>query len=519
MSPIPIAQFKSRNKRLAILASLGVGVILSTITVSNYIFSKRFRGRESRSLFDLESSYDSGSQLRYLAFTASPFSYDNYPFLLSSDTRNVALKSTSLAKASACTRSLVGDAAYDVIFLDYYFDNKKLATLAHRLRKRFPDASIVFTRIWTPTLLHYDEENTGKTKYFSEFLKDNELPGNSLETIAAVKTVDVNWKLQSLPGLDQVQDDAIEKVNGHLYKGPGADWDKVGDARDIFVYKAEFFNDHFNALSKLGHQVVAEEMKNHLEAMKPRRSDNLGAWDEDGNESCEIEATKTLSREISKLRYLKFGPLTSEDSYAHLLGSDITTIDVPINQATFCTQGLVGDKVYDVILIEYFLKSQGLDALGQRLRKRFPNATLVFLRLWQPQMLFYNDKTTGKDKYFGEWSQDAGHREKTSVLMVAFEASPEEWATHSALIESRSDAQDEAVQKAGGYLYSGPSNSWDVLEDPKEFFLEKHDLFDEHYRFSAKGNQVVAQEINELLLHIKPKRSDEVEAWDNDRCP
>jgi len=128
--------------------------------------------------------------------------------------------------------------------------------------------------------------------------------------------VDVNWKLQSLPGLDQVQDDAIEKVNGHLYKGPGADWDKVGDARDIFVYKAEFFNDHFNALSKLGHQVVAEEMKNHLEAMKPRRSDNLGAWDEDGNESCKIEATKTLSSEISKLRYLKFGPFTTEDSCA-----------------------------------------------------------------------------------------------------------------------------------------------------------------------------------------------------------
>jgi len=276
--------------------------------------------------------------------------------------------------------------------------------------------------------------------------------------------------------------------------------------------KAELFDNHLSSFSKQGYQLIAEEMKNYLSTTKLNRSDNLGTWDEDTDESCTTGAA-SLNTEFPNLRYLKLGAFTAKDSYAYLLSSDITTVDAPIKQASSCPQSFIGDKVYDVILIEYYLSSEGLNVLAARLRQRFPEATFIFTRLLQPQMLFYNDKSTGKKNHLSEWLQRAGHKEKTPEAIAAFEASGEDWYFRDTLISDRSEVQYEAIMEVDGYLYEGPGSAWDITQDTKSMFIQISDLFNERYQLSMKGNQVVAQEIQQLLQNIKPKRSDVVAKW------
>jgi hypothetical protein len=49
--------------------------------------------------------------------------------------------------------------------------------------------------------------------------------------------------------------------------------------------------------------------------------------------------------------------------------------------AAACTQSIVQDGVYDVVVLEYSIVDEAVVLLAQRLRRRFPHATLILLRL------------------------------------------------------------------------------------------------------------------------------------------
>jgi hypothetical protein len=76
------------------------------------------------------------------------------------------------------------------------------------------------------------------------------------------------------------------------------------------------------------------------------------------------------------------------------------------NYPAVCTQTMLGDdKVYDVIFLEYWLKaSQGLPDLARRLRRRFPNALLFFVKLWTPLHARRKESEGSVDEVtFEEW--------------------------------------------------------------------------------------------------------------------
>ena len=113
------------------------------------------------------------SHLRYLTLGASatygvtlPDRTTGYPYQLSPNVTNLAIRASGPNYPSICAQTMIDndndndDNIYDVIILEYLMAcNDGLEVLAHRLRKRFPDATIIFNMMWVPTLI------TGKDQY------------------------------------------------------------------------------------------------------------------------------------------------------------------------------------------------------------------------------------------------------------------------------------------------------------------------------------------------------------------
>ncbi|KAI2496285.1 hypothetical protein MHU86_18242 [Fragilaria crotonensis] len=77
------------------------------------------------------------------------------------------------------------------------------------------------------------------------------------------------------------------------------------------------------------------------------------------------------------------------DALPYLLSNEVDNyamFSAGPNYPSVCTQTIVGDDdVYDVIFLEYWLKArQGLPQLALRLRERYPNAMIFFVKIWSP---------------------------------------------------------------------------------------------------------------------------------------
>jgi hypothetical protein len=97
------------------------------------------------------------------------------------------------------------------------------------------------------------------------------------------------------------------------------------------------------------------------------------------------------------------------DSLPYLLSDEVDNFamfSAGPNYPAVCTQTMLGDdKVYDVIFLEYWLKaSQGLPALARRLRRRFPNALIFFVKIWTPLHARRRESEgSGEEISFEEW--------------------------------------------------------------------------------------------------------------------
>jgi len=80
-----------------------------------------------------------------------------YPWLLSNRTSNFAIRAGGPNYPATCTSTLLGageDDVYDVVVFEYFMRaGDGLATLAKRIRGRFPDAILIFLLNWDPTMI------------------------------------------------------------------------------------------------------------------------------------------------------------------------------------------------------------------------------------------------------------------------------------------------------------------------------------------------------------------------------
>lgn len=102
-----------------------------------------------------------------------------YPYRLSPEVHNAAQRVGGPTLAALCSQSIVEGGIYDVITLEFsnaYQESDLVAfdLLAHRLRKRFPNAVLVIVQLWSPSHYFYKNQGNGETVDFSTWRRRQE---------------------------------------------------------------------------------------------------------------------------------------------------------------------------------------------------------------------------------------------------------------------------------------------------------------------------------------------------------
>lgn len=247
---------------------------------------------------------------------------------------------------------------------------------------------------------------------------------------------------------------------------------------------------------------------------------------------------KLKSYHSGDLHYLSLGgPLTYgrgldkhmrlSEAYPHRLSTNGRNLAYPNYEASgptmasLCTQSIVEESTetpfieYDVITLEYsfvetdttkevYLSSMAL--LVQRLRQRYPQATIVLVRIFTPSDLVYVDSNSNKILSYNEWRNSQWLQHTTTAnnynnTMVA----PIAW-TLRRLSETEQQVQEQmeaTMASVGGLVATMPQiDNWNAHLD--DWFLEESNPEKDgrvffRYTLSANGHAVVAKSIRDAV--------------------
>lgn len=152
-----------------------------------------------------------------------------------------------------------------------------------------------------------------------------------------------------------------------------------------------------------------------------------------------LEEGRFLIEGLENLRIAAFGSsltwgagLSSKDlAYPHTISAhtdNYAMLSGGPNYPGVCAQTLIGnEKKYDLILLEYWLNAeQGLGQLATKLRRRFPNAFIITVKIEGPTHAKRKDPDTKKVATFAEWRDGLG-LEETQDILTALEADTGDW--------------------------------------------------------------------------------------------
>ena len=235
------------------------------------------------SLFD-KVELEKLSALRYVTFGASRTwgagigsnRFRAYPYLLSVNVTNLAIRATGPEFPALCAYTMLGDDTIaDVIILEFFLDAKNnLLRLAKRLRQRYPHATIIFLRIWGPLQYKYISDGPG-TRLLKQWL-----PAHSISSIwdgefKATMMMENPDDWSYVPHYDVIdaQNEAIEASGGFLYE-----LQRPSDPRVALSEYAYIFAEDMVHLSIQGHTVVANSIRRMLLDLNATRSDDIHPW-------------------------------------------------------------------------------------------------------------------------------------------------------------------------------------------------------------------------------------------------
>jgi len=222
---------------------------------------------------------------------------------------------------------------------------------------------------------------------------------------------------------------------------------------------------------------------------------------------------------LSEIRYAAFGSsvtwgaghghgeLEHRKSFAYpwLLSPDATNFAIRAGGPAYpaaCTSTMIGEDVFDVVVLEYFVKAkEGVALLARRIRERFPDAIIIFLMNWNPSMVGrcrHSHCHSGAQNMF-EWAKEKGydvtkgdlHNQEMHKL---FRESEETWMMVQYSEESKRKVLYDAAREVGGYVIPNPEpeNAKDWVDYATDF---AHDAF----HFSMKGHRGIAQRVRDLV--------------------
>jgi len=241
------------------------------------------------------------------------------------------------------------------------------------------------------------------------------------------------------------------------------------------------------------------------------------------NES--LKENSEAMKDISNLRFLSFGASITwgtgvkdrlTETYPKILSPSATNLALRAtgpNYPSICTQSMVGDEMYDVITLEYFIRaSDGIERLAERLRERFPKAVIVFIQLWNPKMISYRENI-----HMNMWVEEKGLVASDPELLAAVEATRSlEWKFNMKPIRGSIEILEDTANAVNGYILKGPPFPMDNYEtiDVKHLLLSTRRMFsDDWFHLSEEGHWEVARSIQALLQTLRAQRSDELGTW------
>lgn len=176
---------------------------------------------------------------------------------------------------------------------------------------------------------------------------------------------------------------------------------------------------------------------------------------------------------------------------------------------------MVGDGLYDVIVFEYhLLVDDYLMLLAQRLRARFPKATMIFLRIWLPFQFRHVPTKQAVLPMIRERYGAVPTMTAPKMLAGLVEGTkPEDW-----IFNERHDKKamlDRIAAQVGGHVWDmpRPENCIEAMAQYGRYYTPDMN----HY--TPPGHRFFAMEIIKLLHELKARETTQLGKWeDEDSC-
>ena len=210
-----------------------------------------------------------------------------YPWLVTDEVTNLAIRGTGPKFPAMCTRSLVGDdLRVDFVVYEYYYiinrpsERGKLYTLAQRIRTRFPDATMIF--IITPTVLMF--ENIRTQDMMDKVMTERNIPvrygvfepmpERRLELALLGTNATEDWVLRQVVGPLQEISKALVDFGAHAWTPIPIESNTTDQLKDL---ASMYFMDtiHYNPS---GHRRIAAAIQSILMEAQTKRSDRVHKW-------------------------------------------------------------------------------------------------------------------------------------------------------------------------------------------------------------------------------------------------
>ncbi|KAL3909629.1 MAG: hypothetical protein SGILL_008013 [Bacillariaceae sp.] len=165
---------------------------------------------------------------------------------------------------------------------------------------------------------------------------------------------------------------------------------------------------------------------------------------------------------------------------------------------SLCTQSIVGDdNSYDVMVLEYeTMEPASLTLLTQRLRERFPKAVLVFVKLWSPLDLYF-ENAAGDAISFAQWRS----QNKETVQWSDEEAFTKAMKEHTWMLRKDENEQQltEIVNFTNGFVYhmAVPANG-NFADIVREWFVEEFNG-SLAYDLSSTAHAMLAESLQDVV--------------------
>ena len=212
----------------------------------------------------------------------------------------MAIRAAGASYPALCLKSMVdkkNTGAYDVIVLEFFtrmheFD--ALQTLALKIRKRYPDAILVFLRTWhTKGMIgsSFNPQASGRQNDFEAIpsqnfpLQSRHFEERFLASLQRGTQFDWNpYHAQREKEFYRI----VDAVGGHTVSLP-----RPSRAEDFLQYKKFFASDWLH-LSNEAHMNVAKQIEDLVESVGIKQNPQLGDWDETDEAVCP-EFTESLA--------------------------------------------------------------------------------------------------------------------------------------------------------------------------------------------------------------------------------